>query len=1276
MSSKYKEVTFLLAVIVVNLIFSLTAYGLPEGENIVVGSATIDRSNPDTLNINTPSDKLIVDYNSFSIARQETVNFNQPSANAVALNRVVGQDPSSIMGTLTANGNIFLINPNGVIFGRDSRVDVAGLVASTLNISNEDFLKGNYNFYKETGKNGYIINQGNITIKNGGYACLLSQAVENQGKIEANLGTVVLASGEKMTLALDDLNDISVVIDEPVKEAIFGPDGKQMDSAIKNTGTISANGGKVLLTAKVLNNVFNYAINNSGIIEARSLSNHNGVVELTAEGAPIINTGTIEASELKVNTKDSDFINEGRIEAEKIEVKIKDADFINRGEVIADTYEDSTDAGEVIIEADEIAQHGVISANACEEGSAGTIEIISRDLTVLDEESRTEARAIGIIGNGGRIIINSTKGNTLINRNAVIDVSAGSISGNAGFIEISAFDQLGFYGVLNGRAPPGYQGATVLFDPTDLYINSDITQTGNYTASADNIYINAIVSVTNGNIDFSATDTFQQNSGIIKTISSGNIKISASKIILLAISSAGDVTITATHSTEDLTQVARSSITLTNGATISGYNIIITATATHSNKFDDSNDSLIDQVLDFLEDSPVSPAAVSIAQADAKITIGQASVINARNDLTLKATAKADAKASATFTGTAVSYAKSISSAQIIVESGTAAGTVTQINTGNDFNLNAISETNLTSSAKTINLGHGRGSPVDASLAYGESNSVSKVKVSNGADISVGGGLLVKAETNKKMNVSGSASSYEDGSVGIGLAISKSSSQTEAILEGTANVQEDIRVEAKTDIPKNDTKASAGVGTGAAGKFLIKATTALTDKINKYISVKNPKPDSRSGSKTLAVSAAFAYADHTENAIARIGDSAQAAPTATVTSQTGKLDVIATIENMPEISAISTIDSEKLALTPSGNTKDNSVSAAVVVGNYKNTTDAFIGKNSIVNANKALSVIAKTQIPYEIQWFQFSGFADIRDKANSNFGIQNGIFTSWAQSNAQGDKTAIAGSVNVMDLTNSSNAYIDENAQVNQDATYRSPEQDVIVAAKSRIDTVNLSGVFGFKFFGAQAGKAGVGGAYLGIEYTNTAEALIKNGAKVYGDSLAVIADSTTRNISISESGGKAEAFALAGTFSLLQTNNSSIAQIDDAAEITTGSGTVTIPKDIRKIFGDENLITSLDDVEVENILVSLDTNNDDKLTTADTHITGSDSNNYFTDLNILIVGEDKSQLFNVSGGVVKAQNVGIGASVSINEITRDTKALIGNKPGEPKGNGSLSSSG
>jgi filamentous hemagglutinin family protein len=365
----FRNKNLLKIILVVSALFAFSsAFALPEGAKVVKGSATIDTSVPNTLNIVASTPKVVIEYSSFNVAQNETVNFQQLSSTSMALNRVIGLEPSLILGTINANGIIFLVNPNGITFGQTANIQAAGLVATTMNITNQEFLAANasYAFSKVGAKNGYVINQGQIIIKNGGYVCLLSQAVENQGVIEAELGKVVLASGEKVTVNLDDLGEISVVIDEAVKDIVFGPDGQRMDSAVKNSGKIIANGGKVILTAKVLNNIFDYAVNNTGIIQANNLVEHEGIVELVAEGAPVINIGKIEAG--------------------KVNIQAKNTDFINQGLIIAESAVPTLDAPCIDIKALNILQGGLISA-------AGIVDITAEAINEVAITS--EAKEVG-----------------------------------------------------------------------------------------------------------------------------------------------------------------------------------------------------------------------------------------------------------------------------------------------------------------------------------------------------------------------------------------------------------------------------------------------------------------------------------------------------------------------------------------------------------------------------------------------------------------------------------------------------------------------------------------------------------------------------------------------------------------------------------------------------------------------------------------------------------------------------------------------------------------
>jgi len=144
-----------------------TAYALPGGGSVAAGAATLS-SGANTLTVNQSSQNAVLNWQSFSIAQGESVRFNQPNTGSVALNRVTGSDPSSILGSLSANGKVFLVNPNGILFGANAQVNVGGLVASTLNISDADFMAGKYSFSGPGG--GTVLNQGSINANGAGLA--------------------------------------------------------------------------------------------------------------------------------------------------------------------------------------------------------------------------------------------------------------------------------------------------------------------------------------------------------------------------------------------------------------------------------------------------------------------------------------------------------------------------------------------------------------------------------------------------------------------------------------------------------------------------------------------------------------------------------------------------------------------------------------------------------------------------------------------------------------------------------------------------------------------------------------------------------------------------------------------------------------------------------------------------------------------------------------------------------------------------------------------------
>ncbi|MFH0792525.1 MAG: filamentous hemagglutinin N-terminal domain-containing protein, partial [bacterium] len=270
----------------------------PQGGDVVAGTAAITRPDAVTTNIAQATEKAIINWGGFSIDVNELVKFLQPNASSVALNRVTGADPSTILGQLLANGRVFLVNPNGVVFGPGSKVDVGALIATTFDITNNDFLSGKYAFLQKPGKDpSYIINKGQIKVADNGFVFLVAPGVKNEGLIIANIGKVVLGSGNKFTVDFQGDGLITYAISGKVIEKVKGPDGKLLTSAVSNSGKISSKGGEVVLTGDAAKEVVSSVINQEGVIEAQSLANAGGKVKLVGGSEGIVqNTGTIDVS--------------------------------------------------------------------------------------------------------------------------------------------------------------------------------------------------------------------------------------------------------------------------------------------------------------------------------------------------------------------------------------------------------------------------------------------------------------------------------------------------------------------------------------------------------------------------------------------------------------------------------------------------------------------------------------------------------------------------------------------------------------------------------------------------------------------------------------------------------------------------------------------------------------------------------------------------------------------------------------------------------------------
>ncbi len=463
----------------------------PAGGTVVSGSAAI-ASSGSTMTVNQTTNKAVINWQSFSIDKGETVNFIQPNASSVALNRVVGSDASNIYGSLNANGKVYLINPNGVLFAPGSSVNVGGLVASTLNISDSDFLNGNYTWQTD-GSAGSVVNQGTITATN--EAVLIGSKAANEGVIAAKV--TGLAAGSKVSLDFSGDSLLSVTVDTGA-----------LNGSATNNGTITASGGLVLMSAGTKDTLLNTVVNNSGVIRAQSVNNVNGVIRL--EGNTVTNSGTLDASGKAAGQTG------GTVKLLGDTVTLK----------TGSTIDVSGDAA-----------GGITLIGGAYQG--GSSEYAATNTTV-QTGATINADAI-TSGNGGTVVVWA---NDTTNFAGTITAKGGSVSGNGGSVETSGKRTLVYQGHTDTTAVNGQTGS-LLLDPGEYTISTGATGgnvknvdelvtelgsnnitlatdgigTGDITVSApmswdssntltlsaqNNIYLNSAITATNGGLTLAA----------------------------------------------------------------------------------------------------------------------------------------------------------------------------------------------------------------------------------------------------------------------------------------------------------------------------------------------------------------------------------------------------------------------------------------------------------------------------------------------------------------------------------------------------------------------------------------------------------------------------------------------------------------------------------------------------------------------------------------------------------------------------------------------------
>lgn len=475
---------------------------------VIAGDLTVNEvSSTHTQYIHT-ANVNIVDFYKFGVMKGSQLDVIMPDAGR-ALYRVIGNSRSEIMGTLNSNGSLFLINQNGILFGKGSEVNVGNIVASTLNISNEAFLQGNYQF-SAANLVGNIENRGTIRAQNEGYIVLLGKTVDNSGTLVASNGSVVLGSAQEATLDFFGNGLVKAKLS-----------GDAVEATIKNSGTIYADGGLVQMAT----NARSAAINISGIVEANQLVERDGMIRLEGgDNAKVQVTGQL----------------------------------IAKGE--------NTTGGTIEVTGEQVALLNGAVLDASGDTGGGTI-LVGGDYQGKNDavyNSRTTYVAEGVTmkadalqqGNGGKVVVWA---NDLTRYYGSISAQGGAISGNGGFVEVSGKQNLAFIGKVNVGAENGI-GGTVLLDPETINLisgGSAIADNATGTpdvAFADNaggttnvdvagvtgfdelflqatkdINVNATLTMTNllGNIRFEANNDINVNANVTAGLLNGSVQMKA-----------------------------------------------------------------------------------------------------------------------------------------------------------------------------------------------------------------------------------------------------------------------------------------------------------------------------------------------------------------------------------------------------------------------------------------------------------------------------------------------------------------------------------------------------------------------------------------------------------------------------------------------------------------------------------------------------------------------------------------------------------------------------
>lgn len=424
--------------------FALNAATLnanPNGPTVVHGSVGFSGLGTSALTItNQSAGSAIIHWNGFSIGVNELTRFAQ-FANLAVLNRVTGTEVSSILGSLQSDGRVFLINPNGIVFGASARLDVAGLVASSLELSDQDFLSGRLRFTEVPGA-GAVVNNGVIETATGGRVYLVAPSVENNGLIHSPQGAIVLAAGKEVEL-VDAASPFVTVKVAAAEQAL-------------NVGELVADGGRI--------GMYGALVRNAGVVQANgALAGPGGEIrlvatnDLTLDAGSTVSANGTQGGRVLLQAEGGTNLIGGAVEAK--------GSSGSGGEVRALGVRVGI-VGEGAIDASGDTGGGTVLVGGDFQGANPEVQNAERTYIGADAAIRADAATAG---DGGRVIV-WADGDTRFY--GEISARGGSESGNGGFVETSGKEALTAFGAVTTLAPNG-RGGTWLLDPRSITIEAN-----------------------------------------------------------------------------------------------------------------------------------------------------------------------------------------------------------------------------------------------------------------------------------------------------------------------------------------------------------------------------------------------------------------------------------------------------------------------------------------------------------------------------------------------------------------------------------------------------------------------------------------------------------------------------------------------------------------------------------------------------------------------------------------------------------------------------------